>query len=1101
MNGSLTAYETPEKFKKQIRQRTYDCNRSFPESKELKCAIVNRVVGKMFNSPSTHMTMNQIMCRYIPIQENRDRNDSHLVHSLVKIQKYGTARKNVKFLESVSQLKKTYSIRAAARKLNMQYSHLHHLLKCRQKHGRALSKTAKENVIKSYSSTNMSMQLPFKKYSKFYYLRTSLAVAYDSYAREQMKLGFAVLSQSSVYRCLKGKFRIRKKIPFKDTQCAECVNNSLLVDALIVGKVKGIKRRITENVLNSYCKLEKNESDSNTQNEIKRSRKLEFRNEELITDHNRDCIFRHCKKCSTINYQESIRRQNPEINWDQEVTWHQWRNVIVGENNTDSLPNKKQDKKRKILDKVRYRGTLAQLLTLFITSLSQISVHLFHFRWQAFQFDECKKQLKYGDVLFVMDFATNYSHHQQDEIHGAFWCRNQTTLHPIVVYYPCPEKCDHLVRDEVMILSSDLKHDSFAVTSFIDKALAHLKEKEIPVKHLIMWSDNCGSQYKSCKVFDAVSKQEIPVMRSYFCARHGKAEADGAIGRLSMHIDAVVRSGSHEFSDASEIVRYCELKLTIDNDKSGMCCHWQRHYFEVSNILRDDTTSSETVEGTRSFHSVRNVGVPGIIEVRESSCFCEICFLNEKGKCRNAALVQPFAWTSLYKNHTIEENFKNKLWEGYSIEFKYVKKNMFRPKPRNPHLSYNIKKRNLTTKSAKKRKNTNKAISTKESDSEDSDYEYDIPLVHIKAVLKGCSDSSPIGQRTRARVRQNKVLRCENGKEDWDLEDYEGWVSKQSKELNIVSNNRQLGIMPLSPEPNSKINSLSRQTNFKRIKIQKKHMTKSSTPIRPSMLKSKELELSPIPHITDSLNVFDWNDVHRKLLHCKSFHELKLSAKSQLKKVPPLPDKFVGDKSVSGDSIDNVAMTFFPADTPQRFLCHHPVITGMDGNCFCRSISRLVFGSQEHHLQIRCRIVMDSVMKVVDYTDHNYLMRNCSHIHRRCSNIASYYCTYSGVKQVGNRDSTIQGIQSVFREDVLRIRNLGEYCGLWQFHSAANVLNSKITMMFPSKHIRLDVRVDHHREFWPHNIKKMRDKELGLLWTSCFQEPKDSDSDDERQQI
>ena len=224
-----------------------------------------------------------------------------------------------------------------------------------------------------------------------------------------------------MYRCLKGKFRIRKKIPFKDTQCAECVNYSLLVDALIVGKVKGIKRRITENVLNSYCKLEKNESDSNTQKEIKRSRKLEFRNEELITDHNRDCIFRHCKKCSTINYQESIRRQNPEINWDQEVTWHQWRNVIVGENNTDSLPNKKQDKKRKILDKVRYRGTLAQLLTLFITSLSQISVHLFHFRWQAFQFDECKKQLKYGDVLFVMDFATNYSHHRQDEIHGAFW--------------------------------------------------------------------------------------------------------------------------------------------------------------------------------------------------------------------------------------------------------------------------------------------------------------------------------------------------------------------------------------------------------------------------------------------------------------------------------------------------------------------------------------------------------------------------------------------------------------------------------------------------------------------------------------------------------
>ena len=27
--------------------------------------------------------------------------------------------------------------------------------------------------------------------------------------------------------------------------------------------------------------------------------------------------------------------------------------------------------------------------------------------------------------------------------------------------------------------------------------------------------------------------------------KHGKAEADGAIGRMSMHIDSVVRSGTH----------------------------------------------------------------------------------------------------------------------------------------------------------------------------------------------------------------------------------------------------------------------------------------------------------------------------------------------------------------------------------------------------------------------------------------------------------------------------------------------------------------------------------------------------------------------------
>ena len=69
--------------------------------------------------------------------------------------------------------------------------------------------------------------------------------------------------------------------------------------------------------------------------------------------------------------------------------------------------------------------------------------------------------------------------------------------------------------------------------------------------------------------------RDIPVMCNYFCAKHGKAEADGTIGHLSMHLDAVVRSGSQEFSDAGEIVCYCNLKLQVCNPDDAMCCHWQ----------------------------------------------------------------------------------------------------------------------------------------------------------------------------------------------------------------------------------------------------------------------------------------------------------------------------------------------------------------------------------------------------------------------------------------------------------------------------------------------------------------------------------------------
>ena len=55
---------------------------------------------------------------------------------------------------------------------------------------------------------------------------------------------------------------------------------------------------------------------------------------------------------------------------------------------------------------------------------------------------------------------------------------------------------------------------------------------------------------------------------------------------------------------------------------------------------------------------------------------------------------------------------------------------MFRPKPQNCRFSDTTKNHDLTTKmqnTAKNRKITKKAISANVSDSEDLDYEYDIP--------------------------------------------------------------------------------------------------------------------------------------------------------------------------------------------------------------------------------------------------------------------------------------------------------------------------------------------------------------------------------------
>ena len=74
---------------------------------------------------------------------------------------------------------------------------------------------------------------------------------------------------------LEMKICVQEKIPFKDTQFADCVNCSLIVDALIVTKIRGIKRQNTDNVLNSFCPLVENNKSSSTQNSQGISRRIQ----------------------------------------------------------------------------------------------------------------------------------------------------------------------------------------------------------------------------------------------------------------------------------------------------------------------------------------------------------------------------------------------------------------------------------------------------------------------------------------------------------------------------------------------------------------------------------------------------------------------------------------------------------------------------------------------------------------------------------------------------------------------------------------------------------------------------------------------------------
>ena len=145
--NSSGPYTTPQKFGKQIWQRTYESKRNFPKSKAMQCAIINHQICQRLNSPTTQNTVSQIIDRYSSqILTKRNSNDSqksatqhenkvsNLVKSVMKIQKYKWTKNMPKFNEYVKQLKEKYSVRDAVRTLKMHYSQLHSLLSCKKNH-------------------------------------------------------------------------------------------------------------------------------------------------------------------------------------------------------------------------------------------------------------------------------------------------------------------------------------------------------------------------------------------------------------------------------------------------------------------------------------------------------------------------------------------------------------------------------------------------------------------------------------------------------------------------------------------------------------------------------------------------------------------------------------------------------------------------------------------------------------------------------------------------------------------------------------------------------------------------------------------------------
>ena len=167
--------------------------------------------------------------------------------------------------------------------------------------------------------------------------------------------------------------------------------------------------------------------------------------------------------------------------------------------------------------------------------------------------------------------------------------------------------------------------------------------------------------------------------------------------------------------------------------------------------------------------------------------------------------------------------------------------------------------------------------------SDESDYEDNIPLQIVQEGLNPRSGESPICGRTRIRkcLHKERVFKCETQRELWDLEDYEAIAHKTEHKLVTKPEYRSLGMQPFSPIDNKKQSCEVQVTSVfnkdkSTIKVNEgqkmTEVTRTSTPRNNKVFLDCRIELSPIQNPVHSTTVLpsfsehaDISDKHNAL--------------------------------------------------------------------------------------------------------------------------------------------------------------------------------------------------------------------------------------------
>ena len=355
--------------------------------------------------------------------------------------------------------------------------------------------------------------------------------------------------------------------------------------------------------------------------------------------------MRKCDSCGTANYRNTLIESNPDLMKKRgKVYWEQWALKELERMGKNGKPIKGMALEE-------HKGTYEEILNEYITQLDSMSLHQFNKLWQLKNFNETLRNLQVGQVLFVHDFSQNLLMYIQDEASGAHWDHKQVTIHPTVAFYVC-ETCGKVVKEEIIHITSDKKHDVHSVHVFQDKSIRHLLAKGIRIEEIIEFTDHCSSQYKSKTAFFLLSNLKIPLCRHYFGVKHGKGPLDRAGAHYKNFVRKTVKSGKRFMTSCSDLAKYSQEEydhqIECDKDCNDECsehdgkrkknpAHSLRKVIYTTTDMKKlrgkyDDEKLKAITDTRLIHSIRNTGVAAVLEFRNMDCCCTACITGQ-GEC------------------------------------------------------------------------------------------------------------------------------------------------------------------------------------------------------------------------------------------------------------------------------------------------------------------------------------------------------------------------------------------------------------------------------------------------------------------------------------